>query len=74
MTHEQAEQLMRMYKAGYTMQVDTVYVDSTVEKIYKEGEDILFDCAVYRGANLMTFSTAQVKVSKPPDEWWNQPI
>ena len=74
MTKEQAEKLMRLNHAGYTIQVDTVYVDSPAKAIYEKDGEIVFDSEVYAGASLTTFGTAQIKVSKPLDDWVNQPI
>jgi len=74
MTKEQAEKLMRLHWQGYTIQVSSSYVDGNVVEIYEKDGEIVFDSDVYSGASLTTFGTAQIKVSKPLDEWWKQPI
>ena len=74
MTKEHAEKLMRLHQAGYTVQVAAGYVDGNVREIYGEDGEIVFDSDVYSGAKLTKFNTDQVKVSKPLDDWWKQPI
>jgi len=74
MTKKQAEKLMRLHWQGYTVQVAAGYVDGNVREIYGEDGEIVFDSEVYAGASLTTFGTAQIKVSKPLDDWVNQPI
>ena len=74
MTKDQAEKLMRLHQAGFIVQVNSYCVDGNVSAIYEEDGEIVFDSDVFSGARLTKFNTDQVKVSKPLDDWWNQPI
>ena len=70
MTSEQAAKLKNLHDRGYTISIDTRYVDTPVKAIYEDEDGCtVFDSANYKGKALIDFYPQSAKVSKPVEDW-----